>query len=394
SVNDETVGDFNDLHVGVVLSAPDTPLDVTVVRDQADGEQTLTYRMTPQPGGPLGLLSIGVAPPISLTIDYRDPSDRPRDLAAAGIQRGEQIVAVDGQPVERYDQFVEALASARGRAVPVTFRNPENGATTEVPLRATPVLPRAEGHRGEPPHIAGLVIATEVERVQAEKPAEKMGLRPGDLIASINGHPWPSVGEVSSLITESKSVTMEVLRDGKTRTLGPVTPVEEKDPAAPGKTKKILGFGPGLPQPLIARTLPDQPAGTISVPGGSRILAVNDQPVEHTADVTRLIQDAIAADQPVHLLIRRHEIDQPRETVTLNLTPEARNQLAQIEYQPPPLPLAMVQVLIQAKNPFEAAMIGIEKTHQTMTQIYLTVARLVQGTLPIKTMRGPVGITE
>jgi regulator of sigma E protease len=79
-----------------------------------------------------------------------------------------------------------------------------------------------------------------VKIVRANTPAASVGLRPGDTIIAVNGHPAPSFDAVSRLIRASKGkpTAVTVLRKGHALTLGPV------------RTKRIgnrwaLGFSPG-----------------------------------------------------------------------------------------------------------------------------------------------------
>jgi regulator of sigma E protease len=46
----------------------------------------------------------------------------------------------------------------------------------------------------------------------------------------------------------------------------------------------------------------------------------------------------------------------------------------------------------QTSNPFEAAAWGVEETRDFVLQFYLTIKRMVQGSVSYKNMMGPVGI--
>jgi regulator of sigma E protease len=79
-----------------------------------------------------------------------------------------------------------------------------------------------------------------VKNVKAGTPAATIGLRQGDKIIAVDGHPTPTFNTVSSLIRASKGkpITVTVLRARKSMTLGPA------------RTKRIgnhwaIGFEPG-----------------------------------------------------------------------------------------------------------------------------------------------------
>src|SRR6185503_7035013 len=73
--------------------------------------------------------------------------------------------------------------------------------------------------------------------IEADTPAQVIGLKPGDKVVEVENQPTPTVDSVSSAIRGSngKPISLTVLRNGKVVTLGPV------------RTKKIgdhyaLGF--------------------------------------------------------------------------------------------------------------------------------------------------------
>jgi regulator of sigma E protease len=76
---------------------------------------------------------------------------------------------------------------------------------------------------------------TSVQQVQVNSPAQKMGLRPGDVVVGIQGRPVKDVAALRKTIETSPKVTLRVRRDGTVRTLGP---------AAPRKVgnQRLLGF--------------------------------------------------------------------------------------------------------------------------------------------------------
>jgi len=77
-----------------------------------------------------------------------------------------------------------------------------------------------------------------VHDVRADHPAARIGLRAGDRILAINGHPVQDESEVPTLIQKSKGkpVVLEVRRDGETIRLGPVRPRVEPRLSVPKAT--------------------------------------------------------------------------------------------------------------------------------------------------------------
>jgi regulator of sigma E protease len=81
---------------------------------------------------------------------------------------------------------------------------------------------------------------TTVKRVEANSPAQAMGLRPGDTIVSVNAQQTPNFDSVSRAIRTSngKPTTVTVLRGRTAKMLGPTRPTQSGG-------HYILGFEPG-----------------------------------------------------------------------------------------------------------------------------------------------------
>lgn len=129
-IDGRKVRDFTDLRLAAALSAADRPLELTVVRPGSPRQ--LTYRITPKRSGN-GLPSLGIGSARSLTL--ADTSGL--NTAQAGLRRDMRLVAVDGTPVTRFDQFLERLEAAGGE-VELRFLDPESGAATTFTASTDP----------------------------------------------------------------------------------------------------------------------------------------------------------------------------------------------------------------------------------------------------------------
>jgi regulator of sigma E protease len=83
--------------------------------------------------------------------------------------------------------------------------------------------------------IPNYVATSTVQQIQVNSPAQKMGLRPGDVVLGIQGKRVTDVQKIRSTIEKSPTVTLLVRRDGKQRTLGPQAPHRVGD-------QRLLGF--------------------------------------------------------------------------------------------------------------------------------------------------------
>jgi regulator of sigma E protease len=111
-----------------------------------------------------------------------------------------------------------------------------------------------------------------VEEVQPGTPAAAAGLRPGDRVVAVDGHPAKTFESVSQLIRAShgKPITVTVVRDGHRVSLGPKPTIKSGTHwiwgFAPGF--QSVSYGPGKSAELAARDCWRVFSGTVSAIGG------------------------------------------------------------------------------------------------------------------------------
>ncbi|MCC7146506.1 MAG: site-2 protease family protein [Phycisphaeraceae bacterium] len=399
ALNDQPVADLQEVRINTALAHRGQIIKLTVARD----DQTLTYPITPEAGPRQvqGLLWLGFDAPASLHLPEDLPKDLlPQSLADAGVQPGMMIVAVNNQPVDSYVQFHRLVTAARGQDVLVAFAHPAkksavspaatqpSAAAVTVTLHALPDLWTHDVQDSQPvDHILGLSPAVSVVYVQENMPAHAAGLQRGDVIARLGDVDWPSSAAVYRIVQTAKgSLDLVVLRSRELISLGPVTPKNSR-----------LGFQPGYDQPVIRESLKDYPTTDLALTPGSRILALNAQPVTSVNDLQRQLADLAAAHPQgleVNVTVELNVKDHPTEQHPLKLDAPQLATLASAAWSPPipPTLFKYELVILKADTPLQAIQLGLEKTYQSMAQVYLTIARLFQGTVKPEHLQGPVGI--
>ncbi|MCC7205496.1 MAG: site-2 protease family protein, partial [Phycisphaeraceae bacterium] len=362
---------------------------LTVDRDG----QKLDYDMTPVPGPAAvqGLLWLGFDAPASLTLpEDMDPQALPKELAEAGVRPGMTITAVGEQKVAGYTQFNKIFAESGGRTLPVTFTDTaaDDPQSVTVSLAADPALEVAQVDDTFVRHLLGLEPAVTVKEVVPGEPAEKVGIRAGDILAQLGEVNWPTYNQVPKITREAASkLWIVVLRDGQLVEITPTEPVK-------GRLGISIGIGDA---PVFAAALPGTPAAASNLPPGSRLLAIDDQPVATLSDIQRCLNEKAAANPngfDVRLSMALNLSQSPTETLTLSVDAATASELAKNAWLAP-LPPELFRyelVILKAHSPLQAVSIGLEKTHQSMLQVYLTLARLFQGTVRVEHLQGPVGI--
>jgi len=133
-----------------------------------------------------GLIGI-VQAPFPPEIGVLDPTS---PAARAGLRTGDRIVSVDGRPVESFGALGRALRASWKRT-PIAFLRPERAPlgfaeiTWYRPMLADLVAEKHEGRIETGIAPAELFVAA----VTPDSPADRAGLRPGDLLVSLDGQP-------------------------------------------------------------------------------------------------------------------------------------------------------------------------------------------------------------
>jgi regulator of sigma E protease len=137
--------------------------------------------------------------------------------AEAGIEVGDRILAVDGEPVRRWDEVQFALLTSPEEPVALTIERGERQLTVTV----TPAkIPRYEfGDAGLLPKQLPKIAA-----VVAGSPAEQAGFAPGDEIRGVDGRAIGSGNDFVEYVEQrpGQSLAVEVDRQGRPVTLAVV----------------------------------------------------------------------------------------------------------------------------------------------------------------------------
>ena len=168
-------------------------------------------------------------------------------------------------------------------------------------------------------------VGAVVTQVEADSPAAKAGLKVGDVITQLDGHPVNDAGELQVEVGEKgpgTPVHLGILRDGKSMNV-PVT-LEAMDKgdrdnqsasADHGKPRWGVGLSDitadareQLQAPasvhgaLIEQVQPGSPADNAGLQRGDVIVEVNRKPVHDAADATKALRD-VAQGQDALLLV-------------------------------------------------------------------------------------------
>jgi regulator of sigma E protease len=174
------------------------------------------------------------------TIELPSKERVPSPAAEAGLRPGDTIAAIDGNPVATWDEMRQLLFTGAGRTAdgrPEAILTVRRGGEP-LTLNARPVLAGDERMR-----MLGVSPWQELKNAEvgASSPGERAGLRPGDILRSLDGVPLTSFATFDEVLSAAagRETALGVEREGQTVNLVFAVP-----PAARIDAELGLGFDP------------------------------------------------------------------------------------------------------------------------------------------------------
>ncbi|MBC6904698.1 RIP metalloprotease RseP [Saccharophagus sp. K07] len=193
--------------------------------------------------------SVGIAPVVGL-VEKDSPADK------AGLEIGQEIVAVDGVPTPTSQAVMERLFMRLGETgiLELRVRQTDSDLYYDLNIPLSSWLSDAR----DPNPIEGLGFDFYLRSVifgdaQPGTPAERAGLKAGDVLRTVNGEVLPGVDHFIKLIRSSvgQPLDIEVRRNDETVRLSVVPEMKTLDDGTQvGQIGVALGYGP-WPQHLI-----------------------------------------------------------------------------------------------------------------------------------------------
>lgn len=426
NINGKPVKTFTDVTIATAMSKPGERLTTRVQRPGAS--EPLEFQFVAEKDPTTGLLGIGIYPGRSNALFAEDKDGvvagvlDDLGLAAAGIGPGWRLIEAQGQPIETYEQFLDGVGESGGRPIPTVWTaGPDRAPGTGRVEADVPVEPRYELLRYPQPipdvelsveeGLFGLTPLIRIGQVFDGRGSNRDVLRDGDVILRAGPVDGPRLGELMSELAQRKGgqIDLRLLRDGA-----------EVQVTAQVDRKGKLNFYPeqAWDLPLVAqpmdriRTAPDAKGESqvVSTPvagwllmGGTRIDAVNDTPVTDWPTLRAALRahtrtaNQMGAPADLSVTIINPTPEHERETRALALSADQVGRLHRLSWRSE-LPEGVFEPLYTTLsahgNPLRAAAMGVQETHKVMVITYLTLDRLVRGSVGVEQIRGPVGIVH
>jgi len=402
----KTQQDFGKLALTVALVHEGESIPMVVRR--RDG-QVQTLHVTPMrtAGDSAGLLSLGILPPLDLrgpdVTEQVDPAFSNPDLFPAEVRDlhpGDVITAINGQAVDSSpqadDQWMlnRAVADSDGKPVTLTVKSAD-GSTHSLS-----VWPHFSGpfSADDDLSFAGMTPRARVDELMSDSPAVGQ-LHPGDAFVSIAEPPDgpalenPSAKTLRDAVNNAgqrgQPIVLTVLdSSGATHTTKPIVPDVKLSDDRRGLS--IL-LGCDEQNTVVGTVAPDSSAAKAGIQSGWRITSVAGQPVSNWFQV-RSILSAATPGEPLKI-----EAMTPSGPTTVSLSP-GRDDIDAAKYMTFTTDLSSMlherEEVRKTRNPIIAARWGAAETRDFILQFYVTLRRMIGGSVSYKQAMGPVGIVR
>jgi regulator of sigma E protease len=168
--------------------------------------------------------------------------------ATANLGPGDVVTHVDGRPVSHWEDLDGAIAASNGRALALTVQRGATARTLSVTPRRTTVRdpifrdPKDVWELG-----AGPRLTPQIGSVNPGSPAERAGLRAGDLVLAVAAQQVFTPDELMQAIQKRGGQTFDIAveRDGRPQTLR-VTATAVREKGSSGQETEIGRIGVGI----------------------------------------------------------------------------------------------------------------------------------------------------
>lgn len=409
SIDDARTLTFSDVMIESAMSVPDRPLTVEVRRNGFS--EPLSFEVEPEFDAGTNMRMMGVLPAASATVGS-DPVLAPYLANIVGDETaprllGARIVDVGGNEISDWMDFDRMIDAADGAPLQVAFERAGQAGdpkTIDLSLAAAPrfeTIPvpgdeEAQVEQG----LIGLVPLVRIEDIP-EGSRNTGVFQRGDVILRIADISAPRMHEFRKAIKDrpGRELDLVVRRDGVD------TPIVASIDAN-GMIGVLPGYAVELPNtanPIDSVGGAPTPIASLRLLPGTVVEEVGGQAI---TDWTTMRAALLAATEDAASRGEAAEVDfvyqlplESAEPTTTSIRIDAE-QVASLHALgwTSPLPanwFEPMQTTLSAKgNPLEAIAMGFRQTWKMVVLTYLTIDRLIGGSVSVKQLHGPVGIVH
>ena len=307
-----------------------------------------------------------------------------------GFQSGDKILAVNGKPVNKFDEVMMAIDDSPGKEMHFQVLHPRTSQPIEIAI--TPTSQDGFSVYGESTHVGeieGLLPNARGNQVgvsNPNSPAGKAGVKTGDKIAQFNGTSLDSWEELERLFQSapSRAVLNYKFEDGKQLSF--------TKPA--GATSLGQAFGMYSSELFVEKTVPKSPAEVAGIKSGDHLIGIGKQDVHGFFELKDAVQRAGERDGKVLVRWERNGVEMVSmidPTVTSGRDPALKKThqftvgvMPMMVWAEPPMYLERVW------NPFMLVITATERMAVLSWRNLVSLRKMFSGDVSVGTLGGPI----
>ncbi len=432
SIDGTPTATFTDVILGGAMHVGAQPLSITVDR----GGERLELKAVPEYEAAAGLQRLGIAPAegVALAADRQSIPLLHQALISAGFfdrsrvqgapagwfecagdreafvrqWGGATLRTIDGRDATSAAGLRVAAQANAGAQIMTTWDVTWGNQATSISVALEPIADlepivyaagSSAGAADLELGVAGLVPLVMVRDVLPGS-ANAAILKAGDAILAAGDESGPRMDEFRAIMAKRAGsvVPLVVLRDGER------VSVDARVDGS-GRLEVMIGYATHLP--LIAGPIESTqdgdavastPAAGLGLVPCSTVVAVGGEAVRDWASIRGAVQRALATgSRSVPITVRMPGAGDAIVNAELRFSDAQATTIAALAWSSPIGPewFEPLMVTISAKgNPLQAVAMGFRETRKLAIMTWLTIDRLVRGTVAVKQLRGPVGIVQ
>ncbi|MBI3185883.1 MAG: RIP metalloprotease RseP [Myxococcales bacterium] len=339
----------------------------------------------------------GTSQEISTRIGSVEP-DLP--AARAGLRPGDRILAVEGEPVQTFDELRAELRDAYDKEISLTVKRGESSFVARlVPTRrveSDPIQRVTRGMIGISPDPRPAVVG-----VPAGSAAERAGLRTFDRVLSVNGKPVSDELALSELLAaESGTLALQVARRDVQGLPGAAVQVPSIVPVSieKGAGEGFEALGVERADPYISHVVPGSPAAAAGIKSGDRLATLNGKPVgswDIFQSALREIGDRKFSLEWVSAGVRqKSELSQVKVEVSDELGQKLEELDLGVRSRPGFAEASRREMVTVQLGASQALVASVKKVPEVIVMVAIIIAKLFTRDVPFENVGGPIMVAQ
>lgn len=318
----------------------------------------------------------------------------------AGFQSGDRILAIDGRPIQKFEDVILELNENPGKQLEFTVQHPNQQTPVRVEAKTTAQEGISIYGESKPVgEIEGIIPNSRATNIGVSNPsslAAQAQMETGDKILKINQtvvHSWEELESIYQGIAPGAPFEIE-FHVQKEKGQNNKRIVDWLKPQ--GHSTLENAFGLHSSELFVDKVVPKSPAQNAGIQSGDRIIGVGSEDVQSFFDLRRAVQRA--GEKEGKVLIRWERKGQILSSEFKPTATSARDPLLKKTTQftigiVPMLMLAEPPIYIERVwNPFKLAYMATERVVVFTWRNLVSLKKMITGDVSMGSLGGPIMI--